>query len=250
MLLLGLVVGWLLRGSAGGFSQPRRQPIVNPAQATQVIAVSPLVGKTPDAEPAKVTPTDRVMNLAAMARRGLTPVVINAIIGNKLDPSFVEMFGLSDVEVAQLNASLDAANRRMTDLALGLATAQTDEESKTLSVHVPAFPDAGGVVHDQVFAAFKAALGPERYDAFSVLSANRVETAFGAFGLNDTTYIMKLVPFEQAGAGDGFYDIDKKYSSANGTYGTTHGRLMASMIADSYPVLAHFVPPALIPPKK
>ena len=250
LLVVGMALGWLLRGTAVQVVQPRRQAITSADQATQVIAASPLVGTTAGAAPAKFTPTDRVMNLAGLTKRGRTQFFVNAISGHKLDPGFIEMYGLSDAEAASLNASLVAAYTRMTQLALDSATAQTDDENKKLIVHVPPFPIEGGVVHDQVFAAFKATLGPERYEAFNVLSANGVEASFGAFGLNDITYTMNLVPSGAGRKGDSPYEILMKYSAVNGTAGTSGSTLPASMIADYFPVLAHFVPPALMPPKK
>jgi hypothetical protein len=256
VLLVGIALGWWLRGTNPSVFPAPRRPVETTKQAEQIIAASrateagttmPTAAKV---DAAKISPTDRVRILASINQHGHTRFYVNAIAGTKLDSGFIEMFGLSDAEAASLNATLAAANSRLTDIAISLASAQIDDEKTKISVHVPAFPDAGGAVHDQVLAAFKAVLGPDRYAAFNELSADGFENAFSMFGLNDTTYSLNFAPSSQGPQGRETYQIDMKYTSPNGTYGTSHSVLMGSSIPESFPVLAHYLPAELIASKK
>ncbi|HEY1793914.1 MAG TPA: hypothetical protein VGG34_13445 [Opitutaceae bacterium] len=168
--------------------------------------------------------------------------------GKRLDEGFIDAFELSEPEVVELNQKLEEASRRLDELSIQAASFQIGPGGTQLIVHVPSFPSEGGAVHDELLQAFAEVLGPEKYKEFSEISGDSVESAFGSFGLADTTYTMNLVPTRD-GNGGNIYAIRETSSLPLGATSEFDSPLPAVSIPEAFPVLSHFIPSNSIQPK-
>lgn len=130
----------------------------------------------------RAAPGFPVMTLADFKRRGLAQVGLSILDSDgELSSGFVELFGLSPVEQAELRRAVNEARNACDALTAANATL-TRKEDGSVEVSVAPFPEQGAGLYDQLFRSFEQTLGPERHAALSVLAGSQVEEAFELFG--------------------------------------------------------------------
>ena len=89
----------------------------------------------------------------------------------KLAPGFGQLYGLSEAEVANLQGTTDQIKQR---LDAAIKAAATIESTGTDAYKIESQPVAeAGALRDQFIAAYRSALGDERYRAFAALNGER-----------------------------------------------------------------------------
>lgn len=154
-------------------------------------------GPSPSATDAAISSTtDRLRILADLSQRRLASTFVQTFNHRErgvLSTAFIELFGLSGAEHAALQASVDRARERIAGLEAENSSVVGTANGE-LTVKVRPFPQAGGVVHDDLIRDFAATLGPERHGAFLTLAAGEMERSLGGLGTAERT-----ITFSRAG---------------------------------------------------
>lgn len=111
-----------------------------------------------------------------------------------INPAFARAYGLSSGDLTRLNKAVAAAGERLRSAQVAGTTATMGSNNKTISVDVPALPELGGALREEVQGAFQDVLGPDRWPFFQELSSEPFNLGLGRFGTMDMR--MEIEPSE------------------------------------------------------
>jgi len=104
----------------------------------------------------------------------------------KVSADFVNLFDLSKIEHAALQAALDRATDRLADLERTHATVGRDEKGIVM-IEVTPFTEGGRMVYDELMQTFAPTLGEARYRGFVDLGGEALERSLHNFGAQERT---------------------------------------------------------------
>jgi len=257
-LLLGVGLGWMLHSTPPARRVVQIQAPEPPANIAEVTPVN--AAPNPTVAAAIVSPEGVSTGVTTLAQRTAVLawlkahgafIAIPALTGNDdtLSPLFISYFELSPGVVGKLQAGLTHARGQNDAMSSSVATGGLNADGTKLTVTVPPFPTAGGMIHDTLLLAFEHVLGPERFEAFNQVSRDNFEGEMDKFGLNTVTYTMDLKPTATF-SGRAIYAISTKSAQSNFDWRTSGGRLDVSQIRKTYPVLGRFIPADLDQPRQ
>lgn len=168
-----------------------------------------------------------------------------ALAANQVGPQVIGFFDLTPAETATLNAAVARAAQRMAELADQHASGRVDEATRKLIVEVPAYPEDGGRVYDELLGQFRAVLGPERFTYFDPLFGDNLERNYDGFGIHRVRYEVELTPMATS-KGQPVHRIERSFVMGDGTgTGRSNSQLPLDHVAKYHPILKRFLPPAL-----
>lgn len=167
-----------------------------------------------------------------------------ALVSDRVGPQLIGFFDLTPAETATLNAAVARAAQRIAELSDLHASCKVDETKGRLVVDVPAFPDEGGRVYDELLGQFRSVLGPERFAYFGTLFGDSFDQSFDSFGTHRVRYEVELKPMATS-AGQPVHRIEGSFVAGDGSSGRSISQLRLDQIAIVHPVLKRFLPPAL-----
>ncbi len=105
----------------------------------------------------------------------------------ELTDGFAEAFELTASERQRLERALVDALSATDRLALERVQSHVVDDGRELVIEVPAFPEAGAQVYDQVSSVFTEVLGPERLGLFNEVYGSRMENLYRGIGTKTQT---------------------------------------------------------------
>ncbi len=168
-----------------------------------------------------------------------------ALAADQVGPQVIGFFDLTPAETATLNAAVVRAAQRMAELADQHASGRVDEATGKLIVDVPAYPEDGGHVFDELLGQFRAVLGPERFAYFDSLFGDNLERNYDGFGIHRVRYEVELKPMATF-KGQPVHRIERSFVTGDGTgTGRSISQLPLNHVEKFHPILKRFLPPAL-----
>lgn len=206
-LLLGGVAGYWLRGelSAGNALPPPTvarveepappPPKAVPAQPAPVASESesePKPAAAPAAPPK--SPYASLEALMELRKKGQMSFFVQ-VLGpdHHLSAAIKKLLNISDAEAAALNSTIDATTKRIGEIEASRAVTQTNPKDNSLVISVPAYPDQGGQLYDQMMGEMQNVLGPERSDLLLQVAGSGFDSSFGGFGVQNRTVTVQHV---------------------------------------------------------
>ena len=159
--------------------------------------------------------------------------------GYQISPAFVQLFELTPTEEATLNQALDDAGKQQYALELAHATSRLEDNGQKVVIDVPAFPQDGGKIYDQLHQTFATTLGPDRQPLFDDFADQQVENSLDNFGAEERTItiLRKTSP-----NGSVTYSTQYAETGANGT-ATGNGTFFdRAGLVQYFPVAAPVLP--------
>jgi len=166
-----------------------------------------------------------------------------ALVADRVGPQLIGFFDLTPAETATLNAAVARAAQRIAELSDLHASCKVDETKGRLVVDVPAFPDEGGRVYDELVGQFRSVLGPERFAYFNALFGESFDQNYDGFGTHRVRYEVELKPMAPS-TGQPVHRIEGSFVAGDGSSGRSVSQLRFDQIAKFHPVLKRFLPPA------
>jgi hypothetical protein len=262
-LILGFAAGWFLHQLAQSLS-----PVPGAVASTLATpAAAPAASPTKaDGASARVTqsaatdvPTykEHLATLRWLKASGLLPYT-GFFQYDKLTSQFALLYGLTPPETAQLNTAALQAKQRLDELYRQRVRLDPSSGPEKLVVTIPALPEEGGKIYNDLLAQVSAVLGPDRYALFDEISGNALDSSFDGFGLTRHRY--EVVPVTEPDGrlsykltGAYVYDAinyragsDSSFPSgtASGSFTTTGD---AASLIKNHPVLKSFSFPTVPP---
>jgi hypothetical protein len=156
----------------------------------------------------------------------------------KLNSKFIQLFELSPSEQKDLQQAVDTAMKTIDRLEAENAKVETNAYGAAV-ISVKSYAEKGGVVYDKLLNAFARTLGPERYEAFTALSADSMESNLGSFGTREKTVTIQWNPKVKS------YELFEQYRSFQNSGSSNSQFQTFSEVEKSYPELAPLIPAAL-----
>jgi hypothetical protein len=157
----------------------------------------------------------------------------------RLTDAIAALFELTPGERTQMDGHLARAKEEIDRMSVEHAMGASGEDGSWI-INVPAFPERGGVVYEQMLASISAVLGPERTGSFLEIAGPAVERQLGAFGAEEAKIV--LFPGTVSPSGEITYRVSESAKSW-GTQGNSAGEFSQQDIETRYGAVArHHVP--------
>jgi len=198
---LVLSIVWLLVGIAIGIGiatmsfAPRASyvspPVVTRATLPKLQQQPPPPVRAQATQMSKPPFRDRLMALSEMNSLLRAKIRVPLLVGEDINEDFVKLYGMSAHEVAQLKASFSAAKHKIAELDAAHALIEP-MGVHAYSISIPAYPQEGGVVYDELMRSIREVLGDERFAAYLSTGNELLDTsAFGKFGMSETVIAIR-----------------------------------------------------------
>lgn len=109
-----------------------------------------------------------------------------------LHPELAEFLKITPGEEANINDALAYAKDYLGEIEAALITATNPNPEKVV-LHIPAFPEDGKVLQEDLYSAIEITLGPDRFDRFVKVSESGLKSNFYQFGEAARTMVFELV---------------------------------------------------------
>lgn len=239
-VVVGVALGWLVFGERVPIAVdvvPLAQPMVAHASAGPQRAPG---DATSAIEGAKWRGREETM-CWLKAHKALAPLEVFSAGGSGLlDNRFAEVFALTAAERERVQQAAEQAYRNIEEVRATRATVSVAPDNSRARVDLPAVPEAGGRIHDELLREFKEVLGPERFAYFDDLAGDNFEAAFKAFGANGETSDLEKYLNE-----DGRIWVRFQHTvehEASGVTGGGAGRFSLGHLSQLSPALARALP--------
>jgi len=125
-----------------------------------------------------------------------------------LSPDLAELFKIDAAEEEKINDAFAYAQDYLREVEAALITARTPRPGKVI-LHIPAFPQDGEYLKEDLYAALEATLGEHRFDRFIKVSEEGLKDTFYQFGGASRTMVFELAyaeddPYPQLKVKDGY----------------------------------------------
>ncbi len=203
ILALGIGLGWTLHlggerqsgsvrvptaalpASASPASETGKAPTVkSPAGSVASAPVAP-AAVAPAREP---TYFEAMRKLDEAQRKHWLDVALNPVTPDgRLTRGAIALFELNEQQTAALEDTMKNARQRIDALEQSVASVKVGAEGREVTISIPAYASQAGEIYDDVFRAFAAVLGPDRYTVFEAAATPQLESNFRQFGERERT---------------------------------------------------------------
>jgi len=102
----------------------------------------------------------------------------------RLSPGIAALLGISGPDEKRMNDALTNARVRLAQTEAGVASVARGSSPDELIVTIPAFPQQGGPIYDELMAQVGSILGPEREALWRDFGEQELDNQFNGFGVN------------------------------------------------------------------
>lgn len=202
----------------------------------------PLNNPTAPASPlSEASPIDRLTTLAWFKANGFPNIEINIADLKGLTPEFIRFFNLSSAEQQAILTALENAKRQSLQIASQAAQLTGRPTADDLVIEVPALPESGGKIYDDLLHSLRDVLGPDRYSYFDLFSGKEVERKNDSYGTKRKKYEIHR---EQGASNHVSYSL--KISvwelGTDGTMTIQTSGTDSAWLANTYPEIAEQIP--------
>lgn len=164
----------------------------------------------PDAAPGSPLPAsparlERARVLAGIVKDGIAAPPVRLLDGMgreaQLSEPFKVLFEITPAEERALEAAILRAQNGVTatEIALAAVGPGEGEEAGSWVIKIPAFPEVGATLYDELFNTFATTLGPERLALFEPLVGPQLESTTGSLGLQERRLVITPKPRPEGG---------------------------------------------------
>ena len=115
-----------------------------------------------------------------------------------LHPDAAQFYKVTPDEAQKLNDALIYARQYLTDIEAATMTVTNPRPDKVV-LHIPAFPEDGQILKEDLYSAFEITLGRDRFDRFLKTSESSLKSNFSQFGDASRTMVFELAYPEDGG---------------------------------------------------
>ncbi len=163
--------------------------------------------------------------------------------GDRLSPSFVEGFELSRAEAARLQSALDETRTGIERLTTAYARSGWDEERKNWVIDIPAYPEEGRVLYDELFGEFARVLSREEWEVFQDLFASQLENQFDHLGTRTQRFVVARDATEGIN-GKRYLQVRQEWQSSDSS-GNSTSEIPVEEVARRWPGIVDQLPPEI-----
>jgi len=109
-----------------------------------------------------------------------------------LNPEVAELLKITPEEETFINDAFAATKDFIEQMQMAIMRVQAVQPGK-VHVHIPAFPEEGGIIREDLHLALEATLGGDRFDRFMEVTEKGLESSFHAFGELARTIVFEVV---------------------------------------------------------
>jgi hypothetical protein len=183
--------------------------------------------------PESVRKSDRLGVLMDLKQRNLTDAGVSLLTWDgKLDPAFVDLFELTELEQQALTDTIGKAQAEIARLQVASAKV-TRPNAATVVIEVPPTPE-GDAIETSVFDTLERVLGPERQRAFDVLARRDFVERMSAFGAEQRTITIVR--------NDHPIDAESRYTLKDVKWAATATEAQGETMTTAIGTLAEFTP--------
>lgn len=108
-----------------------------------------------------------------------------------LHPDALDFLKVTPDEEQKVNDAFAYARQTLEEIEEAIITVTNPRPDKVI-LHIPAFPEDGKVLQDDLYAALDTTLGPDRFDRFLQVSESGLKQSFYQFGEASRTMVFEL----------------------------------------------------------
>ncbi|MDD2237277.1 MAG: hypothetical protein PHP44_02685 [Kiritimatiellae bacterium] len=110
----------------------------------------------------------------------------------ELNPAVAEFMHLDSNEVDMISDLLSYGGEMVNEL-VAQNISVTESDSGKVVLHIPSFPEYGGILREDLYTALETTLGPTRFDRFMDVTTGQFDADFNYFGDASHTIIFEPV---------------------------------------------------------
>lgn len=111
----------------------------------------------------------------------------------KLSPELAELFNLTTTEILNVQNSIEAAQKRLTETAKVNSTISRSEDG-SITITTAPFLETGNVIYETLIKHITQSIGEQRSTALMQLTGDKMERSFRYFGAEERTVKVSKVP--------------------------------------------------------
>ncbi|MFT3867924.1 MAG: hypothetical protein QM715_05440 [Nibricoccus sp.] len=159
-----------------------------------------------------------------------------------INPTFIQLFGLSNSEQKILEEAIEGARRHSIEMRTRAAKITEASKGDVLVVEIPTQPEIGGQIYDTLLGSFRSVLGTDRFRYFNFFAGEPFERALDSYGaLRNKFEITRMI----SSNGTVYFSYKKYHGGPGAELNNWHGgTLDPDGFAQFFPEIAPLIPPA------